>query len=75
MFWAHTAVAAAEYLESYVIQQSLIYVLYAAVVSFLAYKKTTWLIKMVKMKFGKNINDKSAIITCFAASGVFSSPE
>lgn len=49
----------------------IICVLYAAVVSFLAYKKTPWLIKMVKMKLGKNMSDKSAINTCFVASGVF----
>lgn len=48
----------------------IICVLYAAVLSFFAYKKSPGLIKLVKMKLGKNMSDESAIKTSYIASAV-----
>ncbi len=44
--------------------------LYALGVGYGAYKKTPGLIKLVKMKMGKKMTDKGAIITCWVAAGV-----
>ena len=44
--------------------------IYAALVGFFAYRKSPGLIKIVKMKMGKKMTDKGAIITCYIAAGV-----
>ncbi|MFO7612306.1 MAG: hypothetical protein R6W99_07470 [Clostridia bacterium] len=44
--------------------------LYAGIVSFLAYKKSPGLIKVVKMKMGKKMTEKGAITTCYVMSGI-----
>lgn len=40
-------------------------ILYAAFVYFIAIKRPPALIKMVKMKFNKNMSDKAAVIICY----------
>jgi len=44
--------------------------LYAAGVGYAAYKKSPGLIKLIKMKLGKKMTDKSAITTAWVAVGV-----
>jgi len=44
--------------------------LYAVLVSFFAYKKSPGLIKLVKMKLGKNMTDKAALTACYVMSAV-----
>jgi hypothetical protein len=39
--------------------------LYAVIVGYFAYKKSPGLIKLVKMKLGKKMTDKTAIIVCY----------
>ena len=39
-------------------------------VGFGAYKKSPGLIKIIKMKLGKNMSDKAAITTAWVAAGV-----
>jgi len=38
---------------------------YALVVGYFAFKKSPVLIKLVKMKLGKNMTDKAALTTCY----------
>lgn len=44
--------------------------LYALGVGFAAYKKSPGLIKLIKMKMGKNMTDKGALTTAWVAVGV-----
>ncbi len=44
--------------------------IYAALVGFFAYRQSPGLIKLIKMKMGKKMTDKGAIITAYIAAGV-----
>lgn len=48
----------------------LLCLLYAIFVSFFAYRKSPGLLKLVKMKLGKNMTDKTAITICYVMSAV-----
>lgn len=44
--------------------------IYAVLVGWFAFKKSPGLIKLIKMKLGKKMTDKSAILTAYIAAGV-----
>ncbi len=48
----------------------LLCMIYTVSVSLLAYKRSPGLLKMVKLKLGKNMSDETAVKVCYGASVV-----